>query len=145
MKREDIIYDGLHSYRLVRDVKNPNGDKRQKHDWRNISIWEAGMTFVATTETIWVPLSVDGPEEMRKLPVMQKSHTKFPGLYRCRPDRLPDEFFAALAPDKLSIRERLEAQGEENLYSSLLDVLVKIGKITVEDIDAAVDVHNKTE
>ena len=33
------------TYKLVRDVKNPKGDRRTRNDWRTASEWSAGSVF----------------------------------------------------------------------------------------------------
>jgi hypothetical protein len=51
VERELIKLFPHKSYRLTRDVINPNPDRRQKHDWRAAEVWKVGKRFYAQTRS----------------------------------------------------------------------------------------------
>lgn len=57
LERKELLAslpDGM--YVLREDVTNPAADKRERHDWRKVPLWKAGMRFVLQT----VDLGVSG-------------------------------------------------------------------------------------
>lgn len=112
------------TYRLREDVDNPDKDGRKRSDWRAVAWQPAGTVFVVDREgdgqRSWLTLRKTG------------RHQKIGPA---------DDFFHALAAQLERVEEQpsdmLEREGWRGAAPWLLDILVRDGKITPEDVAAA--------
>lgn len=118
------------SYKLAQDVKNPNPDRRHRHNWKKREVWEKGTVLV---------VSDDGPAPDPGLPVVQV-------LVISRPSKfdhilLKSEVGQLLAAQLVPMAERpsdwLKREHSLGSAPSILDYLVRTGRLTDEEVKAA--------
>jgi hypothetical protein len=109
-------------YLLVRDVKNPTPDRRQKYDWTAQTNWLAGTRFRIVTEHIY--------EGVKLLAITTGKYDHHRILLR----KAPAELLAALEETTPSLHESLRLRGLHHYKDEALDNLVSSGIVTVEQV-----------
>lgn len=114
-------------YTVQHDVPNPNGDRRQKHDWRHVSIWKKGLRLHVKEPAL--------PEDCGELVMWSGwSHNT---------QRLSTVSAALIEAMQLSdtVRDRvssaLEQVNLEGWHVRALERLVERGDVTIDQVVSA--------
>lgn len=120
MKSEDLK-DGA-VYRLARDVVNPEPDRRQTRHWTSAPVWKAGLRVVCS---IFDRLELRAAGHYDD---MGRWHAGFPALVEA----------LELAPRNfVNVMLGINRSPSTDNGQSVLAELVRQGKITLDDIEAA--------
>lgn len=119
-------------YRLTRDVPAPLKDKRIKHEWRYLPC-EKGMTFLVQD---------DPTHGLREIcAVRGYYHQSFSVK-----DSAALELISALERvEHPSAVQHLKMRWRESSAGAVLNTLVEQKRITLEDIDAILELHDKED
>lgn len=112
------------TYRLTREVANPEPDRRQRYDWRALVTMEKGTLFVVETRHPGVT-------------VIRRQNGSL-----SEPEGMP--LFEAIAPYLEPVTERptdlLARRGYvHNMRGHVLDRLFAAGKVTLADVESALN------
>lgn len=127
-------------YRLTADVENPSPDRRQKHDWRALPLWQKGKRFTIYEGRVWT-----GPWSHNAIALTTKSDAYQAKLARVLPALRPET--PADNPDT-ELEWALYAHGGFSITmgADILCILVRRGKVTIpEAIDALGEVLRRLE
>jgi hypothetical protein len=120
-------------YRLTKDVANPNGDRRVKHDWRRLPLIKAGTKFEVEVRTA----EVEGTGKTRFYAVLARV-----GTYKIASATLHEAVFKAvveaLEPAERTLADYVRASSGE----TILKKLIANGKITLADVAEVVGEEN---
>jgi hypothetical protein len=109
-------------YLLVRDVKNPTPDRRQKYDWTAQPNWLAGTRFriinVRINDDISLPAITTGKHQVDRF-FLHKA---------------PAELLAALEETRPTVHEVLRANDLEGFKDEILANLVSGGVVTIDQL-----------
>jgi hypothetical protein len=112
-------------YALKHDLTNPNADRRQKFDWRYQVQWPAGMRFkVRSThinDDLILPSIYSGTYRHQDILLRNASNWLLDSLVEVEP----------------TLNEQLEFRDLLGFKSDAIDMLIKNGVITVEQVIAA--------
>ena len=140
-------------YRITRNVKNPQGDKRVTRKFADLPVWPAGMRVVVRSEHIEGDLyrlrifkvngfSHDGMYlDLHKHVIKSSLGTNLKYVQAVRALLT----LGVLEPEPVSLESELHLRHYENFNSPLLERLIKSGELTIAEVLEALDSYLKED
>lgn len=115
-------------YRLTRNVTNPEPDRRQTRKWTSATVWEVGMRVVCSN---WEYLELHAPNHYDHMTRLHAGFAAFVDALEPAPRNFQNVMFGINRSPSINNGETVLAE------------LVRQGRITLDDIEAAYTAYSK--